>query len=60
MSKKQKKQFKKLDGSKKRLKFIRGLIDQQEALGGFPMWPRAYRKVCRKKSIDCPLDTGEL
>lgn len=60
MSKKQKKKFKSLDGAKKKLKFIVSLIAQQDDLGGFPMWPRAYRKVCRKKSVVCPLDDGRI
>jgi len=60
MTKKQKKTFKSIDGSKKRLRFIAMLMEQQGELGGYPMWPRAYRKVCRKKSEDCPLDSSKL
>jgi len=56
MSKAQKKSFKKLDGRKKKLAFLEDLMAQQAELGGYPMWPRAYRKVCRKKEVDCPLD----
>ncbi|MEL6296965.1 MAG: DUF1289 domain-containing protein [Pseudomonadota bacterium] len=56
MSKTQKKSFKKLGGRKKQLRFIEKLMAQQVELGGFPMWPRAYRKRCRKKDMACPLD----
>lgn len=56
MSKKQKKKFKRLDGRKDKLRFISKLMEQQDELGGYPMWPRAYRKVCRKKGVDCPID----
>lgn len=56
MSKAQKKAFKKLDGRKERLRFLLELMEQQRDLGGFPMWLRAYRKRCRKKGVDCPLD----
>ena len=56
MTKKQKKSFKKLDNRKKKLKFLLLLMKQQDDQGGFPMWPRAYRKRCRKKGVDCPLD----
>ena len=60
MSKKQKKNFKKIGSTKRRLRFISELMDQQDELGGFPMWPRAYRKVCRKKKTECPLDSGAI
>ncbi|MEL6292284.1 MAG: DUF1289 domain-containing protein [Pseudomonadota bacterium] len=60
MSKRQKKKFKSLKGTAKRLRFISELLEQHQQLGGYPMWPRAYRKVCRKKAIDCPLDGGKL
>jgi len=56
MSKQQKRSFKKLGSDKKRWRFIVELMEQQRELGGFPMWPRAYRKRCRKKGIECPLD----
>jgi len=56
MSKKQKKSFKGLDSNKKRWRFIVALMEQHGNLGGFPMWPRAYRKRCRKKGVACPLD----
>lgn len=56
----QKKSFKKLDGKKKKLKFIRKLMKQQDELGGYPMWPRAWRKRCRKKNTTCPLDVPGL
>jgi len=59
LRKSQKKSFKKLSGQKKKLKFIRKLMQQQKDLGGYPMWPRAWRKRCRKKDVTCPLDVPE-
>lgn len=56
MCKKQKKVFKKLSSPKKQLSFISDLMRQHDDLGGFPMWPKAYRKRCRKKGVVCPLD----
>lgn len=60
MTKPQKKMFKKLAKRRHKLAFIDDLLVQQTDLGGFPMWPRAYRKVCRKKGITCPLDASEI
>ncbi|MEM7776709.1 MAG: DUF1289 domain-containing protein [Pseudomonadota bacterium] len=59
MSKKQKKAFKSLSSRKKKLAFLRDLMVQQDELGGFPVWPRAYRKRCAKKGRPCPLDEME-
>lgn len=56
MSERQKKHFKKLKGRKKQLRFIEALQVQQQDLGGFPMWPRAYQKRCRKKGVAVPDD----
>ncbi|MEO0728787.1 MAG: DUF1289 domain-containing protein [Pseudomonadota bacterium] len=56
MTKVQKKKFKKIDGGKRKRAFLIDLMRQHDELGGFPMWPRAYRKRCRKKGVACPLD----
>lgn len=29
---------------------------QQAELVGYPVWPRAHRKICRKNEVDCQLD----
>ncbi|MEL7048404.1 MAG: DUF1289 domain-containing protein [Pseudomonadota bacterium] len=59
MDKKQKKKFKKIDKRKKQLDFIVDLMDQQKSMGGYAFWEKAYRKRCRKKDVDCPLDDLE-
>lgn len=60
LTKKQKKSFKKVGGKKRKIAFIRDLLRQQDDLGGYPMWPRAWRKRCRKKGVVCPLDVPDL
>ncbi|MEM6678677.1 MAG: DUF1289 domain-containing protein [Pseudomonadota bacterium] len=57
MTKKDKKAFKKLDGSKRRLRFLRALLETQARLGIKTRgWEKGYRKRCAKKGVDCPLD----
>lgn len=58
MKKKQKKSFKKLDGKKAKLKFLRRLVEQQQAIGLKANWLRAYRRRCEKKGADCPIDAS--
>ncbi|MEL7544868.1 MAG: DUF1289 domain-containing protein [Pseudomonadota bacterium] len=60
LTKDQKRAFKSIRKPKKRLNFIRKLIRQQDKLGGYPMWPRAWRKRCAKKDVTCPLDVPGL
>lgn len=55
MTKRQKKTFKKLDGKKKRRKFITALLEQQAALGKYRHWAIAYQKKCRKKGVESPI-----
>ncbi len=59
MTEKQKKSFKKLDKRRRKLEFLTDLRAQQARLGGFGFWEKAYRKRCRKKDVDCPLDEIE-
>ncbi|MDH4982295.1 DUF1289 domain-containing protein [Hyphomicrobium sp. D-2] len=59
MTKKQKKKFKRLEGRKKKLRFIEALRIQQQEVGLKANWERAYRRRCRKKGVDCPLDRAE-
>jgi len=59
MTKTQKKSFKKLDKRRQKLDFIVELMAEQRTLGGFAFWEKAYRKRCRKKGVDCPLDALE-
>ena len=56
MTKKQKKKFKRLDGKKAKRHFIEELRARQRDLGLAANWERAYRRRCRKKGVDCPLD----
>ena len=56
MSKKQKKGFKRLDGKKKKLRFLARLLEQQEPLGVRERWIKLYRRKCAKKDMPCPLD----
>ncbi len=55
MTKQQKKKFKKLDGKKKRLKFVAALREQQDELGKYRHWLIAYDRKCRKKGIETPV-----
>lgn len=54
MTKEQKKQFKKLDGKKKRRAFIEALTEQQAKMGKYRHWDVAYRKKCEKKNVAWP------
>lgn len=57
MTKRQKSEWKALDGKKAKRGFIVSLLAQQMALGGkFKGWAIAYRRKCAKKGADCPLD----
>ncbi|MEM7528495.1 MAG: DUF1289 domain-containing protein [Pseudomonadota bacterium] len=57
MTKKQKSEWKGLDGKKRKRAFIERLLDQQQALGGkFKGWAIAYRRKCAKKDVPCPID----
>lgn len=60
MTKKQKKKFKRLDGKKAKRRFIGCLRVQQLQIGLKANWERAYRRRCRKKRLDCPLDHPAL
>ncbi|MEL6980321.1 MAG: DUF1289 domain-containing protein [Pseudomonadota bacterium] len=51
MTKPQKKQFKKLSGSKARKRFVSELTEQQERLGKYTHWTVAYRKKLEKKGV---------
>ena len=55
MTKEQKKRFKKLDGKKKRLKFVSALLEQQSELGKYRHWLIAYDRKCRKKGVENPV-----
>ncbi len=57
MTKKQKSEWKALDGKTAKRAFIGMLIGQQAALGGkFKGWAIAYRRKCAKKDVACPID----
>lgn len=56
MTKKQRKKFKRLDGKKAKRRFLGALLTQQRVVGLKANWERAYRRRCRKKKVDCPLD----
>jgi predicted Fe-S protein YdhL (DUF1289 family) len=56
MTKKQKKQYKKIDGKKKQVAFLGALRDQQIALGDrFKGWRGAYARKCDRKGVAWPL-----
>ncbi|MEL6768790.1 MAG: DUF1289 domain-containing protein [Pseudomonadota bacterium] len=57
MTKRQKSEWKSLDGKKAKRKFLSMLMEQQAALGGrFKGWAIAYRRRCAKKDVACPID----
>ncbi len=56
MTKADKQAFKKLDGKKKRRRFIDALVERQAAMGKYAHWAPAYRKKCAKKSVEWFLD----
>lgn len=57
MTKKTKKQFKKLGGRKPARAFLSTLIETQAKVGVKTRgWEKGYRKRCAKKGVDCPLD----
>jgi predicted Fe-S protein YdhL (DUF1289 family) len=56
MTKKQKKNFKRLKGRKAKRAFIAALRVQQSEIGLKTNWERAYRRRCEKKGLECPLD----
>ncbi|CAN1722037.1 DUF1289 domain-containing protein [Hyphomicrobium sp. 1Nfss2.1] len=60
MTEKQKKKFKRQDGKKAKRRFIGYMRAQQLQIGLEANWERAYRRRCRKKSLDCPLDHPSL
>lgn len=57
MTKDQKKEFKSLDKKKQKLSFIEMLVEQQGRIGKYRHWEAEYRRKCRKKDVECPLDT---
>ncbi|MEO0763400.1 MAG: DUF1289 domain-containing protein [Pseudomonadota bacterium] len=60
MTKAQKSDWKRLDGKKEKRAFIAMLVAQQAYLGGkFKGWAIAYRRLCAKKGVACPLDEME-
>ncbi len=54
MTKAQKKRFKKLDGAKAKRAFLIELRAQQERLGDYGHWVKAYARICAKKGLDNP------
>ena len=56
MTERQKKEFKRLDGSKAKRAFLTDLVDQQATVGKYRHWEPEYRRKCRKKGVECPLD----
>lgn len=56
MTKRQKKDFKKLDGKKKRVKFIQALMAQQADMGKYRHWHVAYARKCAKKNVAWPVE----
>lgn len=56
MTKSDKKKFKKLDGKKKKLKFVAALRGKQDSLGIAARWLKLYRRKCEKKDQLCALD----
>ena len=55
MTKKQKKDFKALDGGKPQKRFLTDLLAEQRRLGGYDGWLASYRRKCKKKGVACPL-----
>lgn len=55
MTKPQKKEFKKLDGSKAKRRFVESLIAQQDRLGKYTHWAKAYSRKCQKKGVPSPV-----
>ena len=58
MTKAQKSLFKALKKDKHRAAFVAMLVQQQEGLGKFGGWKRAYEKKCAKKGAKLPYETG--
>ena len=59
-TKKQKKKFKRLEGRKKKLKFLQKLVVQQEERGGRPKWIRLYRRRYEKKGRKWPFKVANI
>ena len=55
MTKLQKKAFKRVDGRKGRVRFLRMLIAQQALIGRYTTWARVYRRKCAKKGVEAPI-----
>ena len=56
MTKAQKSLFKSLKKAKHREAFVDMLVTQQEAMGKFEHWRKAYKKKCAKKGASLPKD----
>ena len=56
MTKREKKQFKRLDGKVPRRAFFVMLVDRLQGNGRLAYWERMYRRRCERKGRPCPLD----
>ena len=59
MTRRQKAEFKKMNGSASRQAFLHELVAQLRDYGKYQSWARAYRKKCKKKGAACFLDKLE-
>lgn len=59
MTKSQKKEFKGLEKKKHKRAFLADLLRQQARVGKYKHWEPEYRRKCKKKGIECPLDVLE-
>ena len=56
MTKREKKNWKRLEAKRDKKTFLRGLLARLEAGGRAAYWCRMYRRKCERKGVPCPLD----
>jgi predicted Fe-S protein YdhL (DUF1289 family) len=52
-----KKRWKKAEADTEQLQLLAACVARTEEIGTRVMWEREYRRKCRKKGVECPLDT---
>lgn len=55
-TKKDEKAWKHAETAEEKLDLLRQCLQKTEALGTRGFWEAEYRRKCRKKGLDCPLD----
>ncbi len=54
--KRDKKAWKKADGRAEKLALLERCLEATAEIGTQALWMREYRRKCRRKGLDCPLD----